>query len=326
MMYGISVHHETLPQHLEMEAPSYGAVVRQEVNIVGLVLLLIVVVMLLIFALMMAFGAFDFISRERPPKVPLDNFPALNWDVGASTNGQVNWHNGINLGSSTACAAAHGTWNDSAHLCQCAPGLYGPNCNLAAFDATYYAAGQTPPEGAPTLTALGTKAISGVSFGTQSATSQCSALPGCVGFALTGPNQATFFSQMSLPQDLHLPFLPEKPAVYYLKRGQVPKFPDRVFLYRGSKPLRYWMLDRVITDEVNLLALEKNTVYELLFVPEGIVNDGNLTVLVSNQPFNYTDISRWVHQPRPDMIKFTGTQWPSLPKEWRLPYYVAVTP
>lgn len=307
-----------------MEAPSYSAVVRQEINIVGLVLLLIVVVMLLIFAVMLAFGAFEFIERERPPRVPLDDFPALTWDVGASTNGQVSCHNGTNLGTSAACTAAQGTWSDAGHLCTCAPGFFGPNCNLAAFDANYYAAGQAPLEGAPVLTSLGTKPITGVSFGSQSATTQCSALPGCTGFALTAPNQATFFSEMSLTQDLHLPFIPENPATYYLKRGQTPKFPDRVFLYRGEKPLRYWLLDRVINDDLNLLAVQKNTVYELHFVPEAMVNDGNLTGLISDQPFAYNDIPQWVQQPRADMLKFTDAL-PIIPKTWKLPYYVAFT-
>lgn len=310
---------------LKMEPPSYAALARQEVNIVGLVVLLIVVVMLLIFALMLAFGAFDFIQRERPPRVPLDDFPALTWDIGASTNGQVNWHNGVSLGSASSCTAAGGTWNEAAHLCQCAPSLFGPNCNLAAFDPGYYAGGQAPLEGSPVVTSLGAQTINGVSFGPTSATTICNNLSGCNGFVLTGPTAATFFSDVTLKNDLHLPFIPENPPVYYFKQKQTPKFPDRVFLYRGDKPLRYWLLDRVINDDLNLLAAQRDTVYELHFVPEGLVNDGNLIGLISDQPFAYTDLATYVQQPRADMIKFQGNQFPVLPTAWRLPYYIAFT-
>lgn len=309
-----------------MEEP-YIFNIYSETRIVAVVLTAIVVIFLVVIIILLLFGSFTFSPHPNPPP-PVDHFPQLTWDVGASTGGPVSYNNAINFGNQSTCTAgANTTWNND--KCECTPNFYGANCILPIFSSSYYAVGQAPVGATAQLTVLKQQAVNSVSFDPQhnDATTICDQTPGCIGFSITNgkaPLQATFFSNLTVPGNGHIPYNLAAPPLYYMKLTSEPTFPDRVFLGKGKMPLRYWILDRYENPDTNIISVSKDTVYELDFFPDTPINNaGNLTGLLSDNSFQYTDIPTLIANTPSTMIKFSGDNLPQIPLGWTLPVYIA---
>ena len=304
-----------------MEEP-YIFTIYRETKIVGTVLLAVVVIFLVVILLLWAFGSFSFRPQPGPPP-PLDHFPELTSDLGASNGSPVNYNNGVNLTTQDVCIKVPGAaWNGQTNTCQCDRNFYGPNCNLPIFAQSYYAVGQGDSGQA---NIIGKQTVNGISFDPQrnDATTICDNLPGCIGFSMDG-KEATFFSQLTVPGNSHIPYDMSLPPKYYMKRTAEPSFPDRVFLAKGEVPLRYWLLDRYENPTTELVSIPRDTVFELDFFPDAPINNaGNLTGLISDNNFRFQDIPALIANTPSDMIKFNGNLLPTLPRNWTLPIYIA---
>lgn len=248
--------------------------------------------------------------RPNIPQIPALPPPdaALNSDVGGTDTGFVTYNNAVNFVTPMLCTIQpHAAWgldvNTGQSGCYCVRPYFGPSCTREAHTSTYYGAGTPTPQDmtalgipstAPQLAfAIPTVSVNGGAAETSlSCTAQCDAMEGCKGVIWASQNRCDLLmTPVEVPAGRTISYSPDTDATLYLKRGIHPQFTDRVFVYTGSLPLRFWVRSPIRTEGTQLQAIARGEVVKLNFKPTHVLNDTSLVGVFSSQPFAATDIA-----------------------------------
>jgi len=239
-------------------------------------------------------------ARLRPPD--------YNTTLGSSTTGLVNQPSNCQAYTDqiTCEASPAHIWNAQAPphgRCECLIPFWDIEGYREAYEASYTAIGN-PNLDQIRVTPLHEQLVDRLSFpysagstGQLLCTQLCDEESACIGVLWQGATspgmgigtragQCTLLQgEVIVPGTANIPFLPTVDATLYL-RGRDPLFIDRVFIYRDSLPLRYWLAP----DSTEQLTAFVNTVYGLSFFPEHVLIGGNLTGVYSTIQFTADQI------------------------------------
>lgn len=156
--------------------------------------------------------------------------------------------------------------------CVCAGSYWGINCELESYNPEFTAIGTAMGTGIPGITGFNntfrechdTCLIDGDCTGFQWVDCQCSILSST---PIITVDQAPIYNPLVQSQ-------------LFLKTGR-PLFSDVVFLYYGNLPRRFWQGNRD-----NVIPVVPGSVYQLPFIPDNWINDSQLDLALSDEPFS----------------------------------------
>ena len=263
---------------------------------------IVVIIVAIILIVMFALIIFYVTRKTEPLFVPI-NPPNPTDDTkdttGESDDGRTFVNNGEFYTDSPACNAGRTRrWSqdpNSPNLsCQCVVPFYAPKCDLESFIDTYYAVGNI---GEDTLTTsiISQSTVDRLSFpqenpeyeqdGQTMCTNICDGIEDCIGVIYKqadapnygigeGPSsECTLISDMYVNPGNNITYDDMIQADLYLKDGETVKYKDRVFVYMGTLPLRYWLSDRNSDSGGSSWALYHKILYQLPFMPTNIINN-----------------------------------------------------
>ena len=238
---------------------------------------------------------------------------------GSSLTGRAgNITNGSFFQDKITCEAnPNSYWN--VDMCACNEPYWGGDCQREAYDGHYFAVGNVPTGlsssmiANPIIAKFDTNRLSFEAADDNSlpCTKVCDGLPNCggviwepsipepppqssSGLLLSSANNfngscTVFEGHITFREDLPvgLPtFNPDVDATLYSKdpESQAPAppiFDQRVFLYQGQLPYRYWLEGRLYTNSGKVLQMFPNVTYTLDFIPTGSININALTGIYS---------------------------------------------
>lgn len=242
--------------------------------------------------------------------------------IGASSTGQYPLENGKNFLDSTSCnATSQSQWVNS--RCNCITPYFGPSCTRETYSNTYKAVGilnsltdiVNTVEMEPLATQLsftypGTFLNPEPTDDQVLCTTECDNEINCIGVIWDYNNM---FSQQTKcyliePMDNNsivlvnpeldastltpIPYIPTQDSNLYIKNiynSGNPVFTERVFMYTGTLPFRYWLItNRVSTNQIDLVLFPIGNVINMNFIPRSIINDGGLYGVFTNGTVNTT--------------------------------------
>lgn len=231
-----------------------------------------------------------------------DQLNSVTSNPGASSNGVFNNNNGNFYENQRACIAGPTRrWDTTINIttgeCACQVPFYSEKCFLETYDNTYIALGQITAEQADLDIAQETEAnrlsfpyFPSSEFTEMLCTQMCDDDDDCIGvrWIPQGPPDFginTMDPQMSTKGRCDIlqeavVFKPGVPLSYdlneqaniYMKRGRDPEVKDRVFIYRGVKPSRFWLADTFSDGTTSMNALYEAILYQIDFYPESLIN------------------------------------------------------
>ena len=229
--------------------------------------------------------------------VPYANLETINTlqgavPVGAAFHGP---NDGSLFGDATVCNAnVTSTWNVSLSTCNCIEPYWGSTCNRNSYDNKYIGAGNydpsfmviTPPNILPPIM---NKLLE--------CTALCDTTTNCNGVVWESTSSlpingiCTMFEELTTAQFRTIPYPLGVDSTIYVNQTKESSlvYLNRVFLYSGALPLRYWLKDLVVSMFSNLLTVSTNIVYLLPFFPTGSVNQTFLVGVYSLIPFTIND-------------------------------------
>jgi hypothetical protein len=160
--------------------------------------------------------------------------------------------------------------------CECEPGHWGLSCELQSYSHSFMAIGNVNEDQACEYES-GSVQVSNL----KECEEMCE--DDCDGFYYRNNSCALLSEPPRFNFDDVPTFQPLRQADIYMKRGTNPVITDRVVLYEGDQPLRYWLGVRD-----NVIALIPGQLYHLPFLPDGWINDSGLDLAYSDKQF--TDV------------------------------------
>ena len=91
------------------------------------------------------------------------------------------------------------------------------------------------------------------------------------------PKCTLLSNQVVVKPGKNIPYSINQDATLYLKSDQDPVFKDRVFVYAGVKPLRYWLVDEFRNFESQSRAMYKNQLIQFDWTPQFLINNTGCT-------------------------------------------------
>ena len=252
-------------------------------------------------------------STARPaPTVTANTQPkqlTVDDPVGASTDGNFTLaDDGQAYTDAAACKSAVTTiWDQQTAQvhCICANPFFGFNCFRESYDITYFAVGN-PSDSDVTVTVIDTVSADRLSFPFVNSdlsgnpvicTQLCDSDVTCTGILWDPPDPPTMGTQQNgegictllsgdviVNPDRNIPYDINVDSTLYLKGGDENLiFTDRVFLYSGTLPSRYYLRDGVSTDAGGQITpIFEEIVTKLTFIPTTQLNTANLTGIFSD--------------------------------------------
>lgn len=240
-----------------------------------------IIIGIIIIALIVIFMFFVFIdeSVEFPniETVFIDN--EINDTTGASSDGSFELANGTAYRDMSSCLAGPTReWSSGTSItfntCDCLDPFFGPECFREAYNDKYTSIG-TPSQSNIIATFSSPQTADRLSFpfagepgrlpddeeiptGEIICTQLCDQDQECLGvwwIQADPPNLGIGQSEAEKPKcqlisgevvvrpGTNIPYSPAMDSVLYMKGDVDPQFKDRVFVYQGAKPLRYWTVD-----------------------------------------------------------------------------------
>nr|QBK91249.1 MAG: hypothetical protein LCPAC202_02230 [Pithovirus LCPAC202] len=237
-----------------------------------------ILIVLLIVALMFAIFVKEDLDFPDIDFVVADN--EINDTTGSSANGIVKLNNGaLYLDSASCSAGPTREWTIGQSItfntCDCLDPFFGTECFRESYVDTYTSIG-TPAQSNIVASFGSTQIVDRLSFpftknpGRLSdedepptteiiCTKLCDQDQSCLGVWWTqaepplfgmdqpNPNQKPtcqlIRDQVVVKPGTNIPYSSNMDSVLYLKKDVEPEFKDRVFVYQGQKPLRYWTVD-----------------------------------------------------------------------------------
>ncbi len=230
--------------------------------------------------------------------------------------------------------------------CICIPPFFGPNCERESYSNEYLAIGN-PVKSEVRLLQRDTEIVDRLSFPFRSdnsldqpsesnlqflgggtvplervqtlCTKLCDDDQQCVGVLWIAPKdgqlgtterlgQCTKLAEVQVKTGQNIPFDPNVDSSLYMKKGYSPIFTDRVFIYSGELPLRYWLDSndgfRNILTNSNLRFIYPSQLYLLNFVPTSQINNANLTGFYSDAPFEFNSLPNNIVKINPNVKEF----------------------
>lgn len=283
---------------------------------------LFIIVIGIIFLILLAIGIWLVIKtppieKQIPSTKKSELYNALLVPTqGSSSNGVVSIRNGNSYGDALSCKSGPTRfWNKGSgtpkHICNCYPPFWGENCMRESYSDKYLAVG-TPNINDILLPNMNEQTVSRLSFpfkGNNSeneeqliCTELCDQDEQCTGVLWNGPNNqemginnpsgscGLLYGDVIVQNGKNIPYLINDDATLYLKNSNKLIFEDRVFVWNGTLPLRYWLYNQIWEKNIRLLTMYANTIYKLTFIPTNFINDGMLIGVYSNSNLNISQI------------------------------------
>lgn len=237
-----------------------------------------IIIILLIVALMFAIFVEENLDFPDIEFVVIDD--EINDTTGSSENGTVKLNNGAAYLDSASCSAGPTReWTTGQSItfntCDCLKPFFGPECFRESYIDTYTSIG-TPAQSNIVATFGQTQIVDRLSFPFTGnpgrlpdedespiseiiCTKLCDQDQSCLGVWWTQAEPPLFgidlpvnqkarcqliSDQIVVKPGTNIPYSSTVDSVLYLKKDVEPEFKDRVFVYQGQKPLRYWTVDR----------------------------------------------------------------------------------
>lgn len=214
--------------------------------------------------------------------------------------------------------------------CDCITGYWGPSCNLPAFAAGYYSAGQA---NGVSLHSTGSFSVPALSFSpdAHSCTDYCTARDDCAGVAYSG-GICSLLSRVDVPIGSSLNWSPDSPGNLYFKSGRWPTFYGQVWIaaFPGVVPPRPWLVNEWTTrltngtNQPNFINLRPATLKKIFFYPTFEANPSGYLGVFSTRPFDQPQAAyqAGLESPSPDFYISRGPL--QLPSQWKYvsPLYV----
>jgi len=328
------------PTHVLIGTGSYYTTTPhdQMVYIVAIVIGLVVVAVILLFA----FGVYWSGESTRvitDPPDPIDYPPRpvalFGLAQGRGFSQTVSFHtksDGTAINSEIICEST-GTsrWSNISSECWCNTPYWGGSCQRESYKPQYIAAGTVTDE-TVTLAVLAeydTNNLSYAQAGDTSCTDYCDADTTCMGVKWDSEGagkggHCTLFSQATLNAGQSIVFDPSVDANFYLTQHLTAlRFTDRVLIYSGSLPTRWWIQPGVSTglneSTSGFLLMNEGFRYNLAFFPLSVYNTTTLTGLFSIIPFDVADFATIVAGGNTDTYYINPPGQPlSLPLSWSM--------
>jgi len=274
-----------------------------EILIIALIAAIIVIGLFILIFFILRRG-----DIKDPPVIPIPD-PVINPITsapGSSTNGRAFENNGDFYTDQRACTnGPTRIWNTDQNIntgsCGCEVPFYGPKCFLESYDSRYIALGQIDPDDVLTnvLQQVPADRLSFsyyrpndiiTTYTEDICTSRCDANDDCIGVQWQSQGSPNFGINVDDPTrstkgtctllkdcfafkpGVQLSYNLDQQADYYLKNPNEPQVKDRVFVFNGQRPLRYWLTDSFANGITTMLALYQSIVYELTFRPTTLIN------------------------------------------------------
>lgn len=241
------------------------------------IILIIIIILIFIFIYLN-------INPKKPLTLGLINLqPPSNVTstLGASNNGLINLNNGNSFMDITTCNNQNNSiWVNS---CTCIVPYYSSDCSIQSYDLNYTAIGQINDNQVIT-TEYNTENNNFLSFNQNSCTNKCDIDNQCIGVKWQNNICTLLKDNFIVKEGEVINYDLYKQANYYLKNNIPVELKDRVIVYTGVQPLRYWIPTTFSNSAVNFMnALFENIQYPLNYRPLWLINNTDGWVgLVSN--------------------------------------------
>jgi hypothetical protein len=310
----------------------------------SLIFVVLFTILFIVIILLILYSVHDNTAMPQPltPATASPNLINYTVNAGASVDGIYAVSNGTALTTPIQCTkTATAQW--ITNYCQCIVPFYGAQCNLESQNLTYLAAG-VPPAGSLLLPPTQTIITDRLSFDFANnpnvqthCTDQCDANDDCVGVLWQEPPPLSYgtattsgvctllLNDVLVNPGQNLPYDPTIQSSLYFKSGNAPQFTDRVFVYYGTLPPRYWVGDMLVNGSSIVQTLYPNQLYTLFYYPQYQVNNAFLTGVISNQPFNISQLSQIIAGGTTSVYAIQPASNPifQYPVTWAPPFYVA---
>lgn len=280
--------------------------------------------------------------------------------IGASDNGVVKDKNGDFYTDAVACRKGPSRrWGykteSAAPVCMCVAPFFGSSCDRESYSDKYTAIGD-PAADAINTTVISQQSVDRMSFPLSSpdqedsnmshtlCTGLCDSDVTCIGViyrqgappdfgigSLEKPECELLSGNVKVIPNNNIPYSIDKDSTLYLKQEQLTgagaiQFLDRVFMYKGQLPLRYWLTDRYSENEggIRTWAGYNGAQYNLDFIPSNVVNDANFTGVFANEEIPLSNLKEIIEGGTTSkyIIVPPGQSEISLPSSWTRPYVV----
>lgn len=279
-----------------------------------------------------------------PPFVPVPpNNPTFSDETGASNNGVVLLNNGNAFNDAVSCnRGATRRWELTPNAnpqCVCVAPFYGSTCSLESFSDQYYAAGNIVNDRIR-LNEIRTENVDRLSFPKSSVstaqttcTDLCNRDSSCVAVKYNQSNQPDFDNGATCTLLRNVTVIDDTPIVYnntmqsdlYFKKGDAPTFEDRVFVYTGQLPVRYWATNRIVTSSGSSWALFENILYNIPFRPTSITNNRRFIGIMSNQTIDVNNARSLISDNSSNIIIIRPNESNiAIPSSWTTIYAVFI--
>lgn len=280
---------------------SMGYSSTSRIVVLGIIFIVLFVILLV------AFGIYFSGTKAKIELVvpdPINYIPTINQFQGRGPNQTISFktaNDGLGLSSPLVCSNnPRMIFNETVGTCGCASPYWSGNCQRESYKPQYIATGKVNP-GSITITPIGSPVVTNqlsypVESSTISCTDLCDATNNCTGVIwepipiddnhqlLSGV--CTLFSQVVVNPSYHINYNPLADSNIFVKDNlSAIKFTDRVLIYSGSLPPRWWTNIRQALIDSNHIIVVKGRVYNLTFYPEHAFNSTPMTGLYSLTAF-----------------------------------------
>nr|QBK92978.1 MAG: hypothetical protein LCPAC403_01120 [Pithovirus LCPAC403] len=223
--------------------------------------------------------------HKQPASVVADAPIPLTIDdpIGASTNGIYTLSDdGDFFTDSASCKLASNTqWS---HLqCTCIVPFFGDKCTRESYNSTYFAVGN-PTTSDVTFDVLSSPVVDSLSFPTDSisCTGECDMDPLCTGIIFRS-TCTLLTGDVIVNTGAMIPYSMDIDSTLYLKTDDRHLiFTDRVFVYTGTLPARYYLRTGVFSSSAGqMIPIFQGDIINLSFFPVKQLNVSTLTGVYS---------------------------------------------
>lgn len=205
--------------------------------------------------------------------------------LGSTNNGVVIYNNGDTYKDIMSCNNNNTSiWNLNSTVngrCLCEIPYYNNDCQLESYINTYITVGQLQ-ESQVDKNIINSPIVDSLSFDStgkyinNSCTKQCDNNINCIGIYYNSNDKTCqLLSKLDIVSGSVITYDLFEQANYYIKDSYNLVLLDRVIVYNGIKPLRYWLTNSYSNGGSNMTALFRNVVYTLTYRPTQLINTTN---------------------------------------------------
>lgn len=199
------------------------------------------------------------------------------------------------------CETVGGTWETN--KCKCKHNMWGNHCERQSYPDTYLMANTTCKD----LVVYETYKTDSLAFGNGvNCIDLCDKDNKC--HAVHWDNNICTLL-LEAPDIIDLSFSPDHDGNIFIKSGR-PLSKHKVILYNGKLNSRFWLDKMIYNDDLKLVILEPNILYNLPFYPTNCINDGNYIIVYDSEDFTLEE----ARNPHKNMyVHIPGTNSPCPP-------------